>query len=115
MRLEKIRKPSYYTLECPSCGYNFYRQPDGELYGGSFILDGKRVEIRGFAPEGFANPIQLDAITQYFNGSLYRIYPRSKYFSKGGGLLHIHVFVYIYAGVFMLFKKGFFKYFRYAV
>jgi len=96
MRMENIPKPSYYSLECPSCGYNFYRQPDGKLHGGSFISHGERVAISGYAPEGFANPIQLDAITQYFNGSLYRIFPRSKYFSKGGGLLHIHVWEMVF-------------------
>jgi hypothetical protein len=58
------------------------------MHAGSFVLDGQRVEMRRVPSEGFANPIVLDGLTQYFRGSLYRIWPSDRYFSKGGSRLH---------------------------
>jgi len=58
------------------------------MYAGSFVLDGERVEIRKRPAEGFADPVVLDALTQYFDGGLYRLWPSEQYLSKGGKRLH---------------------------
>jgi len=58
------------------------------MYAGSFIQDGKRVEIRRVPSEKHYDPIILDPLTQYFDGGLYRIWPSDQYFSRGGKTLH---------------------------
>jgi hypothetical protein len=58
------------------------------MYAGSFVQNGERVEIRREPIAGFQNPIVLDAITQYFDGGLYRRWPSDKYWSRGGKKLH---------------------------
>lgn len=58
------------------------------MYAGAFVLDGERVEIRRVPHEHYANPIVLDALTQYFDGGLYRLWPSKKYYSRGGKTLH---------------------------
>lgn len=88
MRLEAIQKPENHEEGCPTCGGAICRRPYGEMHAGSFVLDGERVDIRRVPHEGYKDPIVLDEITQYFNGSLYRIWPSDRYFSKGGSRLH---------------------------
>lgn len=88
MWLESISKPACNEERCPTCGGGVQRRPHGEMYAGSFILDGNRVEIRRKPNEGYGDPIVLDAITQYFDGGLYRVYPSSPYYARGGRLLH---------------------------
>jgi hypothetical protein len=58
------------------------------MHAGSFILDGERVDIRRTPPDGFADPVYLDPITQYFNGGLYRMWPSERYLARGGKRLH---------------------------
>lgn len=88
MWLETIHTPEDHEEKCLSCGGGVHKRVFGEMHAGSFVLDGERVEIRGVPASGFANPIVLDEITQYFCGALYRIWPSDKYFSKGGSRLH---------------------------
>jgi hypothetical protein len=54
------------------------------MYAGSFVLDGKRVEIRREPAEGFIDPIVLDPTSQYFNGSIFKQYPQSTRYFAGG-------------------------------
>lgn len=91
MRMEAVRRAKDHAEGCPTCGGEVQRRPHGEVHGGSFVLDGQRVEVSGVPPEGFADPIHLDAITQYFDGGLYRMWPSERYLSRGGRRLHIHV------------------------
>src|SRR6185312_15727351 len=72
----------------PTCGGGVHRRVYGEMYAGSFILDGQRVEIRKRPAEGYSDPVYLDPITQYFGGALYRIWPSQRYLAKGGSTLH---------------------------
>src|SRR5882724_230304 len=88
MRMEAICKSENHAEECPTCGGEVRRRTFGEVYGGTFILDGQRLEIRNFAPEGFSDPIVLEQITQYFDGGLYRLWPGEDYFARGGKRLH---------------------------
>lgn len=91
MRLEAIRKPESHEAGCPACGSAVHRRPFGEMYAGSFVQDGQRVEIRRAPDPGLQNPIVLDAITQYWDGGLYRLFPSTKYFTRGGKFLHRRV------------------------
>lgn len=88
MRLEAIRKPEGDEAQCRSCGGAVHRRPFGEMHAGSYVHDGKRVEIRRAPRDGFQNPVVLDALTQYFDGGLYRLYPSDRYFAKGGKRIH---------------------------
>lgn len=88
MRLETIHKPSDNEEKCPTCGGAIHQRLFSEMYAGTFIQDGERLEIRRIPNQGFANPISLDPITQYFDGGLYRLWPSDKYFSRGGKKLH---------------------------
>jgi hypothetical protein len=80
MWLEAIREPEADSACCPTCGGIVRRRIFGEMYAGSFILDGKRVEIRKRPAAGFHDPISIDPITQYFNGKVYRLFPSERYF-----------------------------------
>ena len=88
MWLEALPKSSDCTEECPTCGGAVRRRAYGEMYAGSFVSHGRRVEIRKQPHESFADPVSLDPITQYFDGGLYRLWPSEKYFSRGGKKLH---------------------------
>lgn len=88
MWLEAIHKSEGHSEECPTCGSSVRRRIYGEMYAGSFIQDGQRVEIRRVPNEGYADPIYLDPLTQYFDGGLYRIWPSDNYYSRGGKKLH---------------------------
>lgn len=88
MWLEAIHQSEGYSDQCPSCGGHVRRRVFGEMHAGSFIQDGQRVEIRRIPDPGYADPIFLDPITQYFDGGLYRIWESDKYFKRGGKYLH---------------------------
>jgi endogenous inhibitor of DNA gyrase (YacG/DUF329 family) len=88
MWLETIYESKNHEEKCPTCGGDVQRRVFGEMYAGSFIQNGERVEIRRVPNEGFANPIYLDPLTQYFDGGLYRKWPNEVYFSRGGKKLH---------------------------
>lgn len=88
MWLEAIHKSESDRQKCPSCGGGVQRRLYGEMYAGAFVLDGRRVEIRRTPAAGFADPIYLDPLTQYFDGGLYRLWPAEKYLSRGGKTLH---------------------------
>src|SRR6266850_128071 len=88
MRLEAIRRAQAHAQKCPTCGGEVQRRQYGEMYAGSFISDGKRVEIRRIPHAQYADPIILDALTQYFDGGLYRKWPGEAYYSRGGKRLH---------------------------
>lgn len=88
MWLETLRKPEDHTKKCPTCGGGVQRRTYGEMHAGTQILDGERVDIRKRPADGFADPIVLDPLTQYFAGALYRIWPRERYYSRGGSRLH---------------------------
>lgn len=102
MRMEAISQPKSDALKCPNCGGAVHRRPYGEMHAGSQVQDGKRVEIRRIPDEGFADPIVLDVITQYFDGGLYRVWPGEKYLSRGGKKLHRDV----WAGAFGDIPRG---------
>lgn len=88
MWLEAVHKPKGDAQKCPTCGGEVHRRIHREMHGGSSISDGVRVDISGTPPEGYADPIVLDAITQYFDGGLYRLWPSERYLSRGGKKLH---------------------------
>lgn len=88
MRMEAIRKTENNEACCPTCGGGVYRRTFGEMHAGSYVHDGKRVDIRRKPKEGFQNPIILDSITQYFMGGIYRMWPSERYLAKGGKRLH---------------------------
>lgn len=88
MWLEKVSESEDHPEKCPTCGSCVQRRSYGEMYAGSQVLDGQRVEIRRVPNEGFADPVHLDPITQYFNGGLYRLWPNETYFARGGKKLH---------------------------
>lgn len=52
------------------------------------MVDGKRLEIRRVPDAGYADPIVLDPLTQYFDGGLYRLWPSETYYARGGKKLH---------------------------
>lgn len=88
MRMESFSQPKDNEEVCHACGGPVQRRPFGEMHAGSFILDGERVEIRRTPNAQYADPIVLDAITQYFDGGLYRAWPSERYLSRGGKKLH---------------------------
>lgn len=88
MRLETIHSPKDHDPKCPTCRGGILRRAFGEMHAGSFVLNGERVEIRREPDPEYRDPIYLDEITQYFNGSLYRLWPSEVYLSRGGKRLH---------------------------
>lgn len=102
MRLEAVSKPEDHAEKCPTCGGGVCRRPYSEMYAGSFIRDGERVEIRAIPKAGFSDPIYLDAGTRYFDGVLYRLWPGETYFASGSGRLHRKA----WAGAFGAIPKG---------
>ncbi len=91
MRVEEIPFASDYTETCFTCGSRLRRRYEGQLHGGTFILNSQRMDACGCAPDWFRDPIILDGITQYFNGKLYRVWPSQNYYTRGSGYLHIDV------------------------
>ena len=88
MWLESLSESSDHSEKCPTCGGHVQRRPYGEMHAGTQILDGHRVDIRKRPADGFADPVVLDPLVQYFDGGLYRIWPGERYFSRGGKRLH---------------------------
>lgn len=88
MRLEAVYQPKDDEACCPTCGGAVRKRVFGEMYAGSFILDGQRVEIRREPDAEYRDPIYLDEVTQYFDGGLYRLWPSDSYLSRGGRKLH---------------------------
>jgi endogenous inhibitor of DNA gyrase (YacG/DUF329 family) len=88
MRLETLHPSKDHEAKCPTCGGGVHRRLFGEMYAGSFVLDGERVEIRRVPDPGYRDPIYLDEITQYFDGGLYRLWPSEVYLSRGGKRIH---------------------------
>ncbi len=86
MWLEGLSMSQDYAKKCPTCGGGVRRRNLREMHAGSSIFDGKRVDIRKRPAEGFADPVYLDPITQYFDGRLYRMWPSERYLSRGGRL-----------------------------
>lgn len=69
------------------------------MHAGSFIQDGKRVEISRTPVAEYRDPIVLDEITQYFNGYLYKVWPSSPYYSKGSSRLHRDVWAFAFGPI----------------
>lgn len=88
MWLETVHASENHSSQCPTCGGGVQRRTYSEMYAGSFIHDGIRVDIRRIPTTDFAGPIVLDPLTQYFDGGLYRLWPSDKYLSRGGKKLH---------------------------
>lgn len=88
MWLETVHQSKNHATKCPTCGGGVQRRAYGEMHAGSYLLDGKRVDIRRSPHEGFSDPIYLDPLTQYFDGGLYRIWPSETYLTRGGKKLH---------------------------
>lgn len=88
MRMDAICPAKDDETKCPTCGGGIHRRAFGEMHAGSFVLDGKRVEIRREPSAEYRDPIYLDEITQYFNGGLYRLWASEAYLSRGGKRLH---------------------------
>jgi endogenous inhibitor of DNA gyrase (YacG/DUF329 family) len=94
MWLEAVSESACIEAQCPTCGGGVRRRPYGEVYAGSFVLDGQRVEIRRKPAADFADPIILDPLTQFFDGDLWRLFPASVYFQRGQrGYLHRQVWI----------------------
>lgn len=91
MWLEAVSQPTDHAHKCPTCGGGVRRRVHGEMHAGSSILDGERVDIRRSPAAGYADPIVLDTLTQYFDGGLYRSWPSERYLSRGGKKLHREV------------------------
>ena len=91
MWLEALHQAKDHAEKCPTCGGGVQRRLYGEMHAGSSVLNGQRVEICKRPAEGFADPIVLDPLTQYFDGGLYRLWPSERYFSRGGKKLHREV------------------------
>jgi len=72
MWLETVCKSESNAEECPTCGGSVRRRAYSEMYAGAFIQNGTRLEIRRKPFEGYADPIILDPLTQYFDGGLFR-------------------------------------------
>lgn len=90
MWLETLHKSENHSEQCPTCGGEVHRRVHGEMYAGSFVHDGKRVEIRRIPDVGYSDAVWLDPLTQYFGGRLYRLWPSETYMRSGGGSLHRH-------------------------
>ena len=88
MWLEAIRKSEGDEEKCPCCSGGVQRRVFGEMYAGSFVQDGIRVEIRREPDASYSDPIRLDPITWYFDGGLYRLWPSERYPSRGGKKIH---------------------------
>lgn len=88
MWLERISQPAHDAARCPTCGGDVRRRAYGEMHAGSFISDGKRVDIRRTPPSEYSDPVYLDPVTQYFHGHLYRLWASERYLSRGGHRLH---------------------------
>lgn len=88
MWLEAVQACGDDAQECPTCGSRVRRRIYGEMYAGSFISDGERVDVRRIPDEGHIDPVVLDPITQYFHGGLYRLWPKETYYARGGKKLH---------------------------
>lgn len=88
MWLETVSGSEDHAEKCPTCGGCVQRRPYGEMHAGSYLRDGERVDIRAVPDAGFADPIVLDPLCQYFDGTLYRLWPKERYFSRGGSRLH---------------------------
>ena len=88
MWLESLSLAEDHAEKCPTCGGGVRRRAHSAMHAGSFISDGKRVDIRKRPAADFANPVVLDPLTQYFDGGLYRMWPSERYLSRGGRKLH---------------------------
>ncbi|MGB0496307.1 MAG: HNH endonuclease signature motif containing protein [Kangiellaceae bacterium] len=88
MWLEAIRKPKDNEKKCPCCGGGVRRRSYGEMYAGSFISNGERMEIYLKPPEEFRDPIRINSHIYYFCKKLYKLWPSERYFAKGGSRLH---------------------------
>lgn len=88
MRIQTVYSIGCDGNKCPTCGGEVRRRIYGEMYAGAYVLDGQRLEIRRTPDAQFADPIFLDALTQYFDGGLYRKWPSENYHSRGGKKLH---------------------------
>lgn len=88
MWLESLSASKDHAEKCPTCGGGVQRRTYGEMYAGTFLQDGKRVDIRSTPPAEFRDPVVLDELTQYFDGGLYRMWPSERYLARGGRRLH---------------------------
>ena len=88
MWLESVPGSKDHAEKCPTCGGAVRRRKHRAMHAGSFVLDGKRVEIRRVPDPEHIDPIVLDPLTQYFDGGLYRLWPSETYYSRGGKKLH---------------------------
>lgn len=88
MWLENVCESEDHSEKCPTCGGAVQRRAYGEMYAGAYVQDGERVEMRRTPFAGYADPIVLDPLTQYFDGGLFRMWPSEKYLSRGGKKLH---------------------------
>lgn len=99
MWLDAIRKSEGHENACPTCRGAVQRRAYGEMYAGSFISHGERVDIRRVPHEHFHDPIVLDPLTQYFDGGLYRLWPSDTYLSRGGKKLHRDVWALAFGDI----------------
>lgn len=92
MRMEEVPKPKNDTAERASGRGDVPGRVYGEMHAGSFIRDGKRVDIRRTPSAGYRDPVRIDERSQEWSGRVYRLRTKEKYLSCGpnGGerLLH---------------------------
>jgi hypothetical protein len=69
------------------------------MHAGSFISHGQRVEIRKQPAPGFSDPVYLDPLNQYFDGGIYRLWPRERYYARGGKRLHRDVWSHAFGPI----------------
>lgn len=99
MWLETLRESKGDEARCPTCQGAVCKRVRGKMHAGSFLQDGQRLDICRVPNEHFSDPIVLDAITQYFDGGLYRMWPSERYLSRGGKKLHRDVWVMAFGDV----------------
>src|SRR5882672_1308623 len=99
MRMEAVSRAKDNADRCPSCGGEVHRRPYSKMHAGSFISNGRRMEIRKRPAAGFANPIILDGLVQYWDGALYRSWPSNKYLARGGKSLHRRVWTAAFGNI----------------
>ena len=85
MGVAEVQKPEGYEKKCESCGSVIQRRYESEMYAGSFILHGQRVEVCKRPNKGYEDPIKLDSKNQFFEGYFYKVWAKDNYFSRNDG------------------------------
>lgn len=80
--MEKISKPAHNKTQRSIGRGDIQRQYSSEMYAGSFISNGERMEIRRKPNPRYSDPVFIDEKTQKFNGLVYKLWNRERYLSR---------------------------------